>query len=171
MDGRKHDDDVTLVCSDVRDQLQEYLDGTLAKSDSMGIFLHLRGCDGCRVEHERLQVMFSMLDDLPQLPVPDDFDARIIENIPLAAYREMEPLRRERVPVFLEESYLPAWLRDARTRLAGLSVTLVAVVAVVVADLPQPLLGAAVAGAVPEILVRCQGWARQATLAWRRVEN
>ena len=171
MDGRGHDDDVKFACTDVRDLLQEYLDGTLAKSDSVAVFLHLRGCDGCQAEHERLQAVFSMLDDLPQLPVPDEFDARILETIPLAAYREMEPLRRERVPVFLEESYLPAWVRDARIRLAGLSVTLVAVAAVTVADLPQPLLLAAVAGAVPEILVRCQGWARHATLAWRRAEN
>ena len=73
--------------------------------------------------------------------------------------------------MFLEESYLPAWLRDARIRLAGLSVTLASVVAVTAMDLPQPLLLAAAAGAVPEILVRCQGWARQATLAWRRAEN
>ncbi len=171
MDGRKGNQDVKLTCTDVRGWLQEYLDGTLAKSDSVGVFLHLRGCGGCRVEHERLQAMFSMLDDLPQQPVPDDFDARILESIPLAAYREMEPLRRERVPVFLEENYLPAWLRDARTRLAGLSVTFAAVAAVAAADLPQSLWLAAVAGAVPETLVRCQGWARQATLAWRRAEN
>ncbi|MCP4572335.1 MAG: hypothetical protein GY838_08270 [bacterium] len=162
---------MTLACADTRDRLQGYLDGTLAKSESVAIFLHLRDCGGCREEHEHLQAMFSMLDELPQLPVPDDFDARILDSIPLAAYREMEPLRRDRVPVFLEESYLPAWLRDARTRLAGLSVTLAAVIAVAVADQPQPLLLAAVVGAVPEILVRCQGWARQATLAWRRAEN
>lgn len=171
MDGRRHDDEVTLACTDVRGRLQEYLDGTLVKSDSVAVFLHLRGCDGCRREHEGLQAMFSMLDDLPQLPVPDDFDARILESIPLAAYRAMEPLRRERVPVFLEESYLPAWVRRPRTRLAGLSVTLAAVAAVAVGDLPQPLLLAAAVGAVPEILVRIQGLARQATLAWRRAEN
>lgn len=170
MDGRKSNQDVTLACTDVRGQLQEYLDGTLAKSDSVSVFLHLRGCGGCREEHERLQGVFAMLDELSPLPVPEDFDARILESIPLAAYREMEPLRRDRVPVYLEESYLPAWLRDARTRLAGLGVTLAAVVAVTVADQSPSLLLAA-AGALPEILVRCQGWARQATLAWRRAEN
>jgi hypothetical protein len=171
MDGRKSNHDVTLACTDVRDLLQEYLDGTLTKSDSVAVFLHLRGCGDCQAEHERLQGVFSMLDGLPQLPVPDDFDARILETIPLAAYREMEPLRRERVPVFLEENYLPAWLRDARTRLAGLGVTLTAVVAVTAAGLPRSLLLAAVVGALPEILVRCQFWARRATLAWRRAEN
>jgi len=145
MKGTEHDpgpgNDTPLACHDCREGLQEYLDGTLEKKQSLRFFLHLRECSTCQQEHELLQGRFEMLDNLPS--------------------REMEPLRRERVPVYLAEHFLPQFVRSRVTRWSGLGVTIAATVAVVGLDGPAWLPVAAVIGATPEILVRLQGLGRR----------
>ena len=140
MNGKEHDPRTEiggpLACQDCRDGLQEYLDGTLAKQQSLRFFLHLRDCSVCQEEHTRLQGMFEMLDSLPNQEVPADFDDAILASVPYAAYREMEPLRRERVPVYLAEHFLPQIVRSRVTRVSGLGITVVAVAAAVVLDGP-----------------------------------
>ncbi len=148
------------ACQDCRDGLQEYLDGTLEKQQSLRFFLHLRDCGDCRQEHTLLQDMFAMLDNLPQHEVPADFDDAILASVPYAAYLEMEPLRRERVPVYLEEHFLPHVVRSRVTRWSGLGLTVVAVAATVVLDGPAWLPAVAGLGVVPELLVRIQGLGR-----------
>ncbi|MBE0564356.1 MAG: zf-HC2 domain-containing protein, partial [Krumholzibacteria bacterium] len=122
MEGRNDRDGMTLACADCRGDLQEYLDGTLEKTRSVAVFLHLRACEGCRREHAGLQALFGLLGSLPPRPVPEGFDAPILASVPLAAYRAMEPLRRERVPVFLEAEALPGFVRSRAVRAAGLVV-------------------------------------------------
>lgn len=165
MNGKEHNSATEsggpLACHDCRDGLQEYLDGTLEKKQSLRFFLHLRDCSECQAEHTLLQGMFTMLDSLPDHEVPADFDDAILASVPYAAYREMEPLRRERVPVYLEEHFLPQFVRSRVTRLSGLGVTVVAVTATVVLDGPAWLPVAAAAGVLPELLVRLQGLGRR----------
>ena len=115
MDGNDQRNDrheAALSCPDCRLGLQDYLDGTLEKKQSVAVFLHLRECASCRHEHEALRAVFACLDTLPAVEAPADFDAAILASVPYAAYQAMEPLRRERVPVFLEDHFLPAWLRS-----------------------------------------------------------
>lgn len=120
--------------------------------------------------------MFTRLDALPSLEAPADFDASVLASVPYAAYRAMEPLRRERVPVFLEEQFLPAWLRSRATRVTGLVAAAGAVGAWLAgagaAGQPgEALLPAvALAGAVPELVVRLQGVGRRLALL-RRAEG
>ena len=171
MEGRNGDNTNRLACRDVNLRLQDYLDGTLDKTESVGVFLHLRGCDACQREHDAVRELFSQLDQLPQHPVPEGFDELILETVPFEAYRAMEPIRRERVPVYLETGFLPAWLRAPLVRLAGLATTLASVLAMNTVDAPSLLLVPAVAGVLPEALVRVQALARRATLAVRRVPN
>ena len=165
MNGKEHnpgmDTDGPLACQDCRDGLQEYLDGTLEKKHSLRFFLHLRDCSDCQEEHAALQSMFEMLDNLPSQAVPADFDDAILASVPYAAYQEMEPLRRERVPVYLEEHFLPQIVRSRVTRWSGLGVTGAAVVAAVMLEGSAFLPAVAVAGVVPELLVRLQGLGRR----------
>lgn len=171
MEGRNGKTEKHLACGDVGSRLQEYLDGTLGKTESLAVFLHLRDCESCSREHETVQELFALLDALPAQEVPAGFDGPILEAIPLAAYRAMEPLRRDRVPVYLETGYLPAWLRAPAVRLSGLTITLLGVLAVGMADAPAVVLVPTLAGAVPETLVRLQALARRATLAVRKATN
>jgi len=171
MDGRNMKKSNQLACGDVNLRLQDYLDGTLGKTESVEVFLHLRGCEGCRLEHDAVRGLFNQLDQLQQHPVPEGFDEPILETIPYEAYRAMEPIRRERIPVYLETEFLPAWLRAPLVRLAGLVTTLASVLAMNAVETPSLLLVPAVAGALPEVMVRFQALARRTTLAVRRVPN
>ncbi len=153
--------DGPLACDDCQHGLQEYLDGTLEKKQSLRFFLHLRDCAICHEQHELMQGMFELLDSLPSHKVPADFDDAILAAVPYAAYQEMEPLRRERVPVYLEEHFLPPFVRSRLTRWSGLGLTVTAVAAAVALDGPAWWPVAAGAGIVPELLVRLQGLGRR----------
>jgi anti-sigma factor RsiW len=159
MDGhdlRNDRADARLNCPDCRHELQDYLDGTLDKKRSLGVFLHLRECAACRLEHDAMHAVFTRLDLMPELAPPADFDAAVLASVPYAAYRAMEPLRRERVPVFLEDHFLPAWLRARATRAGGLVAAAGATGAWLAGPGQAWLLAVAAVGLVPEILLRLQ---------------
>ena len=164
-DAHKHDahvaEDGALGCLDCRDGLQEYLDGTLDKKQSLRFFLHLRECSACQAEQATLRGLFALLDSLPQHEVPADFDDAILASVPYASYLAMEPLRRERVPVYLEEHFLPQFVRSRVTRAVGLGLTVAAVAAALAGEGAVWLPAAAVVGALPELLVRLQGLGRR----------
>jgi anti-sigma factor RsiW len=162
MYGKKNKPGEPLACDACREGLQEYLDGTLVKPESLRFFLHLRDCSACQEEHDRLEGMFQMLEALPDHEVPADFDEAILASVPYAAYQAMEPLRRERVPVFLEEAFLPRFVRSRVTRWAGFGVSAVSAGLALTGDGAAVLPVLMVAGLVPEILVRLQGLGRRA---------
>ncbi len=161
----------TLACSECREGLQDYLDGTLEKQQSLRFFLHLRECAECQAEHSRLHELYEMMESLPDHPVPEGFDEAILASVPYDAYRQMEPIRRERIAVFLEEEFLPAWVRSPVTRLAGLGVAAVSVGSIIFLEGPGFLSAAAAAGAIPQILVSVQGMGRRLSLSHRQAEG
>lgn len=164
-------DDRSLGCLECREGLQDYLDGTLEKQRSLLFFLHLRECDECRREQEQLQHLYDLLQSLPDHPVPEAFDEPILASVPYAAYRAMEPLRRQRVPVFLEEEFLPAWVRSKVTRWGGVALAGAGLAASRWVGVPVWTAPACALGLVPEALVLLQGIGRRATLALRRSES
>ena len=149
-------------CTETRAGLQGYLDGTLTRKASMKLFLHIRECDGCSRELREMERLYGLLGGLPPLEPPADFDARILESVPLEAYRAMEPLRRERMPVILDEEALPAFVRARGTRAVGGLVAALSAVGLATRLLPE---GGAIltliAGALPEALVRLQDASRR----------
>jgi anti-sigma factor RsiW len=171
MYGKKNKPGEPLACDGCREGLQEYLDGTLEKPESLRFFLHLRDCLDCQKEHDRLEGMFQMLESLPDHEVPADFDFAVLASVPYAAYQAMEPLRRERVPVFLEEAFLPRFVRSRVTRLAGLGLSAVSATLIATGDGTSLLPVLMVTGLVPEILVRLQGLGRRALGSVGRAES
>lgn len=154
-----------LECGPCRDSLQEYLDGTLEKKISLQLFLHLRECEECQQEHDQLQSMFQLMDSLPDHELPVDFDEKILASVNYEGYRAMESIRRERVPVYLEEAFLPAAIRSRATRFTGVGISALAVVAQFTMG-GSPYISAVLAvGLVPELLVRFQGIGRRMVLA------
>ncbi len=167
MNGRKAEQP-PISCAQCRASLQEYLDGTMAKAESMPVFLHLRGCQACAAEHARWQETFQALAALPPQPVPEDFDRKILASVPYDSYRAMAAIRAPRVPVFLEEESLPAVLRSLPIRLGGLLVAVGAGIAMGWFHGSGSLGWLVAAGLAPEALVRLQGVLRGATLVLRR---
>ncbi|MFT5232258.1 MAG: anti-sigma factor RsiW [Candidatus Krumholzibacteriia bacterium] len=163
-------DGQSLSCTDCQTGLQGYLDGTLEKKQSLRFFLHLRDCEACEQSHVELKSLFAMLDNLPQHEVPADFNDAILASVPYASYLAMEPLRRQRVPVYLEEHFLPAAVRSRVTRWAGLGLSAAAVSAMIVWDGPAWTPAAVIAGVIPELLVQMQGLGRR-VIALGRAEG
>lgn len=161
MNGSTNQPGRSGTCRDLRQQFQAYLDGDLERERSLELFLHVRDCPECHAELETLKGLFARLDALSAVPVPEDFDARILANVPYAAYREMEPLRRERVPVYLEEAFLPALVRSPFARAGGVIVAGGLAAGLLSGALPDLAGVVAVAGLIPEALVRAQRLARR----------
>ena len=171
MYGKKNKPDLALACEECRQGLQEYMDGTLDKPESLRYFLHLRECPGCHQEHDRLQGLFRMLESLPDHEVPSDFDEAILASVPIAAYRAMEPLRRDRVPVYLEEAFLPRFVRARLTRLVGFGIASVAAALAMRGDGSAALPVLVVVGLLPYMLVCLQGLGRRVLKSTRRAES
>jgi len=148
-------------CTDIRARLQDYMDGTLERKVSMSLFLHLRECDGCSKELEEMERLYGLLGSLDPVAPPEDFDARILESVPYEAYRAMEPLRRERMPVILDEEALPAFVRARGTRAVGGLVAVLAAIGLATDTLTGGWAALAVAGVLPEALVRLQSASRR----------
>lgn len=149
------------ACPAFRADFQAYVDGDLARERSLEVFLHARDCRGCAAELAAVKALFAQLKALPPVTPPADFDARVLASVPYAAYRAMEPLRRDRVPVFLEEDFLPAPLRAPLVRGAGVVLAIVSGAGLLSGRWPDlfvvPLLG----GLLPEAVVRLQRLARR----------
>lgn len=167
MTGRKTDQP-PISCTDCCATLQEYLDGSLAKTESMRVFLHLRTCTGCQTALEQWQATFGLLEAMPAMEPPADFDRRILAAVPYESYRAMAEMRRPRVPVILAEETLPVWVRSPVTRLAGMVVAAAAGLAMGWFQAPPNFAYGVVVGLLPEAVVRLQGMLRVATLALRR---
>ena len=160
-----------LDCAGCRLRLQDYLDGTLPKQESLRAFLHLRTCSTCQAEYEDMSAVFALLDDLPQHEVPPDFDGRVLTAVPYAAYQAMEPIRRERVPVYLAESFLPRFLRAGATRTAGVAIAALGAVGLAEGWWPGTVATVAFVGVLPEVLVRLQDAGRRLAVAQRRSDS
>lgn len=148
-------------CTEIRTRLQDYLDGTLERKVSMSLFLHIRACDGCSKELEEMERLYGRLGGLHPVAPPEDFDTRILESVPYEAYRAMEPLRRERMPVILEEEAVPAFIRARGTRVAGGLIAVLAAMGLATETLSGGWTILAVAGILPEALVRLQSASRR----------
>ena len=171
MYGKKNKPDLPLACEECRQGLQEYLDGTLDKPESLRYFLHLRVCPDCQKEHDRLRGLFRMLESMPDHEVPADFDEAVLASVPIAAYLAMEPLRRDRVPVYLEEAFLPRFVRARLTRLVGFGIASVSAGLVLRGDGSAVLPVLVVAGLLPDMLVRLQDLGRRILETTRRAES
>ncbi len=148
-------------CTEIRTSLQDYLDGTLPRKASMALFLHMRECTGCSKELKEMERLYGLLGGLSPVAPPEDFDARILESVPYAAYQAMEPLRRERMPVILEEAALPVFVRARGTRAVGGVLTALTAIGLATDALTGGWVALMVAGALPEVLVRLQSASRR----------
>jgi len=171
MNGDKNPTSRSDGCIQYTGKLQDYVDGTLPKTESMELFLHLRDCSSCQHELAELEQVLEMLNTLPQREVPVDFNSRILASIPYQAYKDMEPIRRDRLPVFLEENFLPATIRSVPTRVGGGLVSILTTAGLAASWFPDYAFVVAICGIIPEAVVRLQRLARKMSLSGQRSES
>jgi predicted anti-sigma-YlaC factor YlaD len=114
-----------MHCQDVREQLQEYLDGQLPSTAAQDVDAHLKTCAVCRDELGLLRQVDDALATLPLLEESADFTARVMSQVRAAEVRPVFPVRREDVLVSFAFSWsitttllVLSWLRP---RLLGVS--------------------------------------------------
>jgi anti-sigma factor RsiW len=74
----------------MRDQLSEYLDGTLGERDRERMEPHLAGCPGCRGFANTLEATITAVRELPREHLPDAAPARLqqLAHAPNLSQRE-----------------------------------------------------------------------------------
>ena len=65
----------------IKEKLQDILDGTVTGSESIEIQNHLNRCTDCRQELAELKVLFSELESIPQLEPPIDFASTVMARV------------------------------------------------------------------------------------------
>jgi hypothetical protein len=68
-----------MTCEDARGQLSAWLDDSLEPDGRAAVAAHLRSCAGCREALERLRATVSLVQSMPEIPVPARVTARAIE--------------------------------------------------------------------------------------------
>jgi hypothetical protein len=63
------------------DRLQAYLDQELDQAGIQEIKIHLEKCPACQEEFSRLSMVFSQLEDLPELDLGKDLSSSILAHI------------------------------------------------------------------------------------------
>lgn len=63
------------------DQLWAYLDGVLDPSQEEVIQSHLEGCPLCQAEYNRLEMLTSQLDTLPEVSLPKDLSSFVVARL------------------------------------------------------------------------------------------
>jgi anti-sigma factor RsiW len=166
-----HEENLPLNCSGCAEYLQEYVDGDMPRDLSLRVFLHVRECPACETKLAQWQALVQALTQLPRQTPPADFDQRILAAVPYASYRDMAPLRRDRVPVYLQENFLPAFVRAGAVRLGGLALAAGCGLAVGFGQLPPAAMLGVGLGLLPEVLVRLQDLGRRVALGARHLES
>ncbi|MBQ3123146.1 MAG: zf-HC2 domain-containing protein [Firmicutes bacterium] len=66
-----------MNCKQVRENLSLYIDNLIDEEEAVVIAAHLAECSACRKEYEELLHITEILSDIPELELPDEFDARL----------------------------------------------------------------------------------------------
>jgi hypothetical protein len=147
-------------CKAFVEKLQHYIDGDLPKKESMSLFLHVRDCKCCNDELEKMTTVFQALSSLPEVQAPKEFDEKILTSIPYESYKAMAEIRKTRVPVILEEEIIPQIVRAPLTRAICSVVAVLSAAGLISGWLDGSGVLLLIAGAMPEVLVRSQGFFR-----------
>ena len=83
-------------------QLNEYLDQMLDVPTQQKVEAHLSDCEGCRAQIAQLEILFSTLDELPEVPLTRDLKVGVLAGLPKTV--EIPTLWQQ--PAFLAQSLL-----------------------------------------------------------------
>lgn len=66
-----------MKCNEIRELLSLYIDNMLEDELKSEVEKHIAFCPECKKEYEELKELSQILSDLPEVPLPENFDQRI----------------------------------------------------------------------------------------------
>lgn len=81
-----------MKCTELKEHLALYADGSLKGEEALGVQRHLEGCPSCREDLEGLKGMLGLLKAVPEPPVPGKLHRHIMAGI----REERERAKRKR---------------------------------------------------------------------------
>lgn len=81
-----------ITCEDARERMSYYLDGILADEEILEFEAHLSICADCRKEVDQLSQLVGILNEIPEVPVPDRFEL----NFKRALHNEIAAQKTEK---------------------------------------------------------------------------
>ena len=100
-----------MNCEQVRNLLDEYLDGELAAAQRASVDEHLAGCAPCRAELEILRNTATLVGSLPRVKAPKE----LTEDIKARLVSRPAAVRSRRRPVVLRWVGIGGWVAAAAT--------------------------------------------------------
>ena len=95
-----------MNCDEVQELLSPYADNMLDEDETNLISLHLKTCNVCSEEYERLLGLISALHSMKELELPEGFEARLHERLiseQTSSIQEVSAPKRKRF-------FIPSWL-------------------------------------------------------------
>lgn len=70
-----------ITCAQAAELMTDYIDGTLDPQGRADFLAHMEQCSDCKEKADQLSFLVNSLRDIPQVPVPDGFDARLSQAL------------------------------------------------------------------------------------------
>ena len=71
-----------MKCEDIRELLDDYIEGKLAESKSNLVHEHILSCEKCANEKDRLYAIIASLSSMPRKSAPVNFVEQVMTNLP-----------------------------------------------------------------------------------------
>lgn len=71
----------TINCTQCKDKIWDYLEGTLTETEQQEIKKHLAECDDCAAEEKEISAIMDGLHGLPLEDVPEDYHAELMDKL------------------------------------------------------------------------------------------
>jgi len=70
-----------MQCKEINELVMKYFDGYISELEYEMILKHNEKCTDCALEFRVLKEAIGTLEELPELEVPEDFEARVMERV------------------------------------------------------------------------------------------
>lgn len=86
-----------MNCDFVVEKIDDYFDGQLGKIEQESFTAHLLGCNSCQMLVEDYQIIKEIMQDMPMMPLPNDFNETLHSKLVIAAEElKLEKAKMER---------------------------------------------------------------------------
>lgn len=70
-----------MECREISDLMMKYIDGDISCIEQERLNAHIKSCGSCSLEFQLLKDTVFLVEELPELDLPETFDAKVMEVI------------------------------------------------------------------------------------------